>query len=56
MTGVADEYEIGRPTVHDIVKSEGKLRCFQSELQDNNCTNYETGQTLGGSNVGQGNI
>lgn len=38
MTSIAEEYRIGRPTVHDIFKSEDKLRCFQSELHDNNCT------------------
>ena len=37
MTSVSEEYEIGRPTVHDIVKSEDKLKTFQTELEDNDC-------------------
>ena len=37
MTSVSEEYGIGRPTVHNIVKSEDKLRTFQTELKDNDC-------------------
>ena len=33
-TSVSEEYRIGRPTVHDIVKSEDKLKTFQTELED----------------------
>lgn len=31
---VSDKFSIGKSTVRDIVKSEEKLRCFQSQLQD----------------------
>ena len=33
MTSVSEEYD-GRPTVHNIVKSEDKLKTFQTELED----------------------
>ena len=37
MTSVSEEYGIGRPTVRDIVKSEDKLKTFQTELEGNDC-------------------
>ena len=37
MTSVSEEYGIERPTVHDIVKSEDKLKTIQTELEGNDC-------------------
>ena len=34
---VADEYNIGKSTVHDITKSEEKLKAFQKEVAENDC-------------------
>ena len=34
---IAKEFGIGRPTVHDILKSEGKLKAFQAQLESRDC-------------------
>ena len=35
---IAEEFGIGRPTVHDILKSEEKLKAFQAQLESGDCT------------------
>ena len=37
LQSVADDYDIGKSTVHDIVKSEEKLQAFQREIKDGDC-------------------
>ena len=37
LQSVADEYGVGKSTVHDIVKSEEKLQAFQKEIKDGDC-------------------
>ena len=37
LQSVADEYNVGKSTVHDIVKSEKKLQAFQKEIKDSDC-------------------
>ena len=37
LQSVADEYDVGKSTVHDIVKSEEKLQAFQKEIKDGDC-------------------
>ena len=34
LQSVADEYDVGKSTVHNIVKSEEKLQAFQKEIKD----------------------
>ena len=34
---VADEYDIGKSTVHNIVKNKEKLYEFQKEIEDGDC-------------------
>lgn len=35
---ISAEYGIGKSTVFDIIKSEDKLKTFQSQLQNEDCT------------------
>ena len=35
---ISAEYGIGKSTVFDIIKSEGKMKTFQSQLQNEDCT------------------
>ena len=37
LQSVADEYDVGKSTVHNIVKSEEKLQAFQKEIKDGDC-------------------
>ena len=37
LQSVADEYGVGKSTVHNIVKSEEKLQAFQKEIKDCDC-------------------
>ena len=37
LQSVAGEYGVGKSTVHNIVKSEKKLRVFQKEITDGDC-------------------
>ena len=37
LQSVADKYNVGKSTVHDIVKSEKKLQAFQKEIEDGDC-------------------
>ena len=37
LQSVASEFNVGKSTVHDIVKSEEKLQAFQKEITDGNC-------------------
>ena len=37
LQSVADKYNVGKSTVHDIVKSEEKLQAFQKEIKDGDC-------------------
>ena len=34
LASVATEFGVGKSTVHDIVKSKGKLQTFHSKIQD----------------------
>ena len=47
LQSVADEYDVGKSTFHDIVKSEEKLQAFQKEINDGDCINKrETVKTI----------
>ena len=37
LQSVADEYDVGKSTVHNIVKSEEKVQAFQKEIKDGHC-------------------
>ena len=37
LQSVADEYDVGKSTVHGVVKSEDKLQAFQKEISDGDC-------------------
>ena len=37
LQSLADEYGVGKSTVHDIVKNEEKLQAFQKEIRDGDC-------------------
>ena len=38
LTSVAVEFNVGKSTVHDIVKNKAKLQTFLTEIQDGDCT------------------
>jgi IS30 family transposase len=37
MTSAAAEFNVGKSTVHDIVKNQAKLQTFLTEIQDGDC-------------------
>ena len=37
LASVAAEFDIGKTTVHDIMKSEAKLQTFSTEIQEGDC-------------------
>ncbi len=37
MTSVAQQFNVGRLTVHDIVKNEAKLKRFVTEIEERDC-------------------
>ncbi len=37
MTSVAQQFNVGRSTVHDIVKNEAKLKRFATEIEEGDC-------------------
>ena len=37
LQSIADKYDVGKSTVHDIVKSEERLQAFQKEIRDGDC-------------------
>ena len=37
LTSVAQEFNIGKSTVHDIVKSEANIKQFMTEIEDGDC-------------------
>ena len=38
LTSVAAEFNVGKSTIHDIVKNKAKLQTFLTEIQDGDCT------------------
>ena len=38
LTSVAAEFNVGKSTIHDIVKNKAKLQTFLMEIQDGDCT------------------
>ena len=38
LTSVVAEFNVGKSTVHDIVKNKAKLQTFLTEIQDGDCT------------------
>ena len=37
MASLAGEFNVGRSTIHDIVKNEAKLQQFMTEIEDGEC-------------------
>ena len=37
LQSIGDEYDVGKSTIYDIVKSKEKLQAFRKEINDGDC-------------------